>query len=449
MSDDRRDALVKAAGDCIDLMNLGVEPTAALKKVAADNAMNDNEVVLVSHAVNNAKVLSHIQETKGDERGKPFPLTSAELVIGKPLDGDIETESQSAKDREEQPDSIETVKKTASVAIPKISQQMAKAACAQSYVADGYYRSTSLDVVDLRSAWGLPADTSTPMLADEAPYAVLSQVKLAMEQATNEAGYHRELACAGVDQIAATFSKVAHPDYSVFEEAAKRSGVSQESLDIIYEFGELADIGIVRTQVKVAGDRMYISAEIAELVKIAKSIDEHIDASASRIAAMNILTELHQEHEVKLAALPKAVFDVGSMLDSAKDTSEKMGDLGTDVVKGLGFGESPGTDLMNLRGGMKGEGAEIPKIDINVRQKLTNADARNKVEELLADDYIGKHNPVEVVEAYNLAMSVNPKFGRAELISYVRQHLANRGAMPLDLLLKVRQSQNKQVEEAL
>ncbi len=442
MSDDRREALVKAAGDCIDLMNLGVEPTAALKKVAADNSMNDNEVVLVSHAVNNAKVLSHIQETKGDDRSKPFPLTDAELVTGKPLDGDIETESESAKSRKDQPDATEITKKIASAAVPEFTQKLAQAACMQSYVSEGSYRGFTKEAVDLRAAWGLPTDTATPELADEAPYAALSQVKMAIDQATNEAGYHREMACAGVDQLAEVFSKVAHPDYNQFEEAARRAGVSQDALDTIYEFGALEDIGITRSQVKVAGERMYVSREIADLVKIASSIDEHIDEAANRLAAKNILDELHREQEVKLAALPKAVFDVGGMLDSAESASERAGMLGEDVIKGLGLsGESTGADIMNLRGGMKGEGPEIPKIDINVRQKLTNADARGKVEELLADEYIGKHNPIDVVDAYNLAMSVNPKFGRAELISYVRQHLANRGAMPLDLLLKARKSQ--------
>ncbi len=65
----------------------------------------------------------------------------------------------------------------------------------------------------------------------------------------------------------------------------------------------------------------------------------------------------------------------------------------------------------------------------------------------MEDEYIGGHSIPEVIEAYNAAMSVNPNFGRAELVSYIRQHLATQGAVPLDLQLRARAVRGKKEEE--
>jgi hypothetical protein len=81
MPDSRHDELIKAASECIDLMNMDISPNTALKKVAEDFGMNDKEVVLVSHAVNNSKQLAHLQSADKEDKGSPFPLTNAQAVI--------------------------------------------------------------------------------------------------------------------------------------------------------------------------------------------------------------------------------------------------------------------------------------------------------------------------------------------------------------------------------
>jgi len=45
-----------------------------------------------------------------------------------------------------------------------------------------------------------------------------------------------------------------------------------------------------------------------------------------------------------------------------------------------------------------------------------------------------------VVDSYNRAMSVNPRFGEAELTSYIRSDLATEGGVPLDLQLRATKS---------
>ena len=88
---------------CIDLMNIGSEPNSALRHVKKAFELNDNEVTLVSHAVNNSKQLSHLQNSDSKDKDKPFPLTSAEQVTGANSKADMDVSSDQSKAKEEQP----------------------------------------------------------------------------------------------------------------------------------------------------------------------------------------------------------------------------------------------------------------------------------------------------------------------------------------------------------
>ena len=74
MSTERRGVLLKVAEECIGLMNMGVNASGALAKLADDNGLNDHEVERVAEAVNNAAQLAHIQQAKGDSKGDSIPL---------------------------------------------------------------------------------------------------------------------------------------------------------------------------------------------------------------------------------------------------------------------------------------------------------------------------------------------------------------------------------------
>lgn len=427
MPDSRRDQLVKAAEECIDLINLGVEPNAALRQVKTAACMNDKEVILVSHAVNNAQVLSHLQSSKGDERGKPFPLTNADEVVGADHKGDKDVESETAAKAEDQPDALE------------IAKDITKTAYAASYYEQTNYRTKTPQQVDeLRAAWGLEKTSGERETVDLSnPYWVLNDLKLAADSARERALEHREAAYGAMQGLIDVFSKVASPNWGEFEAAALRNGVQPATLDLVYEQGDLETLGVSREQFKVAGEVMYTSQEILNLVKQAAAIEEHIEASANAMTAENLLAAQIHAGEVKLAALPKAVFDVGSLMSSADESAKSLSTLGESTMKGLGIGEDSDGAYLGLAGKeLRGEGKETPKIDLNVRQRLKNFDVRSTVEELMADEFIGKHALPDVVSAYNEAVSVNPRFGKAELTAYIRQHLANRGAMPLDLLVK-------------
>jgi len=61
MSDERHEHLLKSAEETVGLMNIGIDPNAALAKVAEDKNLNDHEVDVVAHAVNNSKQLAYLQ----------------------------------------------------------------------------------------------------------------------------------------------------------------------------------------------------------------------------------------------------------------------------------------------------------------------------------------------------------------------------------------------------
>lgn len=421
MSDRRHADLVKAAEECIDLMNIGAEPNAALRQVKKAFDMNDNEVVLVSHAVNNSKQLAHLQNG-GENKGAPFPLTDAGTTAGANSDADLDTLADDTKSEEGQPDAVE------------IADRVKKEALASSYDVSRSYRKAAADTVDmvatLQAAWGKPgADMDVTDLSN--PYDSVNELKIAAEQARTESVRYRDQACANLDKVAAAFTVSGGPSFAVFEKAAAAQGVTAELLEIIYDLGPAA-LEQPRNMDKTASDRLYVSAEIMDLLKLAEAADAQWQQSADYEAARAHLASRIWSEEVKIAGGPMdIVSELSGSSDGAGDATRGLLPLDPTNIADLTKVTPPSQD--DIAGA----------IGYKTQQQLQNSRARTQVESLMQDEFVGKHAVPEVVEAYNRAISVNPAFGDAEVTAFVRQDLASKGAVPLDMMVRASNAHQK------
>lgn len=416
MSDARHEQLVKAAEECIDLMNLGAEPSSALRhsKVAFD--LNDKEVTLVSHAVNNSKQLAHLQSSEGKDKASPFPLTSdKDVTTGADSEADMDTESKPAE--AEQPDATE------------VKDIVKKDAYEGTWNSGGLYRSgpgpkfdKKSAVADLEAAWGNTHST-TPITYLGNPFDVTNELKLAAETSRTESVYNRDKAGDCLDKIAAAFIVSGGPSFIEFEKAAQAEEVTPALLDIIYEHGP-SEIGIKRTQEKHAGDRLYVSPQIHDLLALVKEADAYWQKAADFTAAYDHLTAQIHEEEKKLAGDDFDVEDVAEPVS-------KAGDFATSLLPSLDP-ESVGK-ITHSEPEAK---AEPLDLGYKTQQQLQNSKARSRIQNLMQDEYIGQQGLPDVVESYNRAMSVNPDFGDAEIMAFIRQDLASHNAMPLDQLVR-------------
>ena len=428
MSDRRHETLVKAAEECIDLMNIGADPDAALRQVKKAFDMNDNEVVLVSHAVNNSKQLANLQNG-GKDKGAPFPLTNADSATGANSDADLDTLGANTKAKEEQPDAVE------------IADKVKKEASADSYITKGSYRkvavTTSDMVADLQAAWGKagPAMDVTDL---GNPYDSVNAVKIAAEQARTEASRLRDQACANLDTVAHAFTVSGGPSFAAFEKAAAATGITSEIVDIIYDLGPAA-LEQPRNLDKTASDRLFVTSEILGLLKIAEAADAQWQQSSDYEAArMHLLDQINYA-EVKLAEGGI----VGDVLEGLSSSAEGSGE----ATRGL-LPLDP-TNVAELsKGKLEGEADSANAIGYKTLQQLHNSKARTQLQSLMQDEFVGKHSIPEVAEAFNRAVSVNPNFGDAEVTAFVRQDLASKNAMPLDLMIRASNAHQKRDQGA-
>lgn len=420
MSDRRHETLVKAAEECIDLMNIGAEPDAALRQVKKAFDMNDNEVVLVSHAVNNSKQLANLQ-SGGKDKGAPFPLTNADSVTGANSKADLDTLGVNTKAKEQEPDAIE------------IADRVKKEAAAESYHMKGSYRkiatATSEMVSTLQAAWGKPgADMDVTDLGN--PYDNLNGLKIAAEQARTEATRLRDQACANLDAAAHAFTVSGGPSFAAFEKAATAAGVTSELLDIIYDLGPAA-LEQPRNLDKTAAERLFVTSDVMTLLKLAETADVQWQLSSDYEAARAHLLDQIRTEEKKLAGPMDMLSDLASSSEGSGDATRGLLPLDpTNIAELTKASPAAEIDKTNL-------------VGYKTQQQLQNSKARTQLEGLMQDEFVGKHTIPEVAESYNRAMSVNPKFGEAEIAAFVRQDLASKNAMPLDLLVRASNAHQK------
>lgn len=446
MPDSRQDVLVKAAKDCISLMNVGSDPNESLYKVAEDAGLNDNEVVLVSHAVNNGALLGHLQEADEDHKGDSFPLTNAKVVIEK-REKELRT-PQSTKDLETKPDALD------------IKDEIAKEA---SFIERVSYRKiASVSVEDIRAELSIPHAIDLPSAELDHPLAAEQRIKTAMDEASARYTSYYGQAAALVDSLCGEFAKLSAPKFAAFEEAALAAGASGDLVDLIYANGALEGIGQTRLAKTASARTVVVSPAVGRLVEDCVRANTFMKHASDALVELEQLREEFNKVCVKAAAedekkqkgpdgYDRMVGDAFPVWNTASvDISpdkqlaalENAGRAPMDLFSQEGTNEITG--LANAAIGNVGPTSSIESKGVqdlggSFNQSMENIDTAATVQRLMNDDFIKGHSVAEVVEAYNDALSVNPSFSETELKAYIRQHLASQGAMPLDLMLRARQ----------
>jgi len=407
MPESRMDLLMKVAEDCIGLMGLDVEPNAALRKIATDHLLTDKEVELVSHAINNSRQLAQFEQSDADSRDKPFPLTNAELV-NKDRYGPAGVDSDHAEQAKDQPDAVE------------IADKLQKEAAASNQDFGDYRRRTSRTLTEdsVRAQLGIP---SLAKVASNAlsPVHPAQAYDVGIDEARTRAASATDRAADLLRKVGSAFTHIIGPSFADFERVADASGVDATLVSAIYDDCDLAKYGAARWDARVKTARVYASQDLVNLVEMVKQASECVDDAASALAAKAAF----EGYRDGILAKTAQVFSPG---------------LSQEVEKGpqayLGLGADPNKAVMDIAGEYQPEGSMADAILPNsVTQELKNVDTQSQLKELLQDQYIKGYSLPEVISAFNAAKSVNPNFGNAQMTSYVRQHLATDGGIPLEL----------------
>lgn len=416
MDQRRHGQLIKTAAEVIELMNIGVDGDDALFKYAKEHELNGHEIELVAHAINNSRQLAHLQTSQGEDREKAFKLVDPDQVQNKlqpPTNGaqntgdrygEPEEPSETAEHRAEQPDAV------------GISTRVSKEA---SYLEERSFFSEpeAPDYTqEIREQWGIEQEKLTK-LADHVtstPLADSTSYRAGIEEARVMASMAR-LECEHLlDKIAGDLRLTVAPAFDRFSKIASEHQVPSDLIDIIWDHTGLEAFGEIT---KRAHDTSQLTALELRLVDMCHQLDGQWKRAADADAASHILCE-----------------------QFAKEESECIGVQRTTQHKHAGFFDLP-DDKKDESSPIK---SEPQKIDIDTavpqwqRQELKGLETRTRLENLMNDDYISGFSAPEVIEAYNEAISLDPHFSESELRSYVRQHLASQGAVPLDLQLRAR-----------
>jgi hypothetical protein len=419
MSDTRHEQLIKAAEHTLELMGAGVEPTAALYKVAKDEGLNKNEVQLVSSAVNNSKTIATLQTREPEDRAKPFPLTNAETVVNELFPEMKEELSDDAKQRQGKDDH------------PAAKTPNAKEAQDSYYDFNRYDFSPEDEILTYRAKVAEAKVAAKPDL--EANRIQLEEARIGWTAA-------RDAAETSLSKVAHAFRLADAPAFERFEKICNHAGVTPELVDMVYTLGNLASVGCRRAgqMTKEASTIRALPNEYRLLQEIVRA-DEMWKQAADYLAVRMILEDKNQADTREVFQLKEAkdTDDSGVEVTMKVDPSEGWrGSFDNIVSEGITGGTMP-EDVMRAAG-LHGEGATAPKspLEVNARQQLQNIQARESLENVMQDPFIGKHPLPQVIDAYNRAISVKPSFGAAELASYIRQDLATEGGVPLDLQLR-------------
>lgn len=421
MSDQRQELLIKSAESVLSYMNIGIDPTAALKKVAQESELNANEVDLVSSAVNNSKTLATLQTAKPEDKGKPFPLTNAKTVVDDLFPDYKEDLSQAADDRKDQKNI--TIK------------QLNKNAVADSYHDYNDYRFG--DLGDFRSV----STIGQPKVATVTEKSGLGNLKHLINEASLQFTVARDGAETSLSKVAAAFRYSDAPKFERVEKIAHHAGVTPELVDMVYVLGGLEGIGQKR-----ASDMQKTASSIRALPSEYRLLQELIKAdtlwkeAADHLAQKQVLMDEYTTRETKFYAVKEATEDEGVSISANLDTGGVGPTFDNLIGQGLGGDNVHDAvmDVAGVRGDSSKPADKSPILPLNTRQQLGNNKAQETLSKLMGDQYVGGHKLPDVIDSYNRAMSVNPEFGEAELLSYIRQDLATEGGMPLDMQIRAR-----------
>ncbi len=449
MSDERQEQLMKAAEATVQLMNVGVDGDAALAKVAADSLMNEHEIDLVTHAVNNSRQLAHLQSSSAEDKEKPFPLIDGARVKAiKPQPWtNAEQNSGRRYNLQEEPTPNGEAKADAPDAIG-IQQNIMKDTPKPKGPADYHVREPVDHLAVLNKEWGISSkDAKTaaelPEYKTEHVWADVqreqhkrAELRITFTQARDQVGHT-------LDVLAEGFRRLDAPKFAQVELAAQHAQVDQQLIDILYEHAGLEQFGEKRAEsVKHASTKMYVPQNVLQVVQQLEQIGELMKTAQTAWAELvKIADEEDGDRKSKGGQGGGGGAKGGLMqLDPGGSSPDLISGTLQDTI---GLGENPTDTVQQMMGHAKD--VEPSKAHLGEREQtdINQADTQLRLKRLMGDQFISGHSLPEVVDAYNAALSVNPGFGDTELTSYMRQHLATKGGVPFDLQLRAAQGRDR------
>ena len=438
MSSQRHEHLVKSAARTIGMMNQGVDPDAALTKVASEDGLNKNEIELVSHAINTSATLSHLESAAPKDKDKIFPITNAERVVARVYDGG-QNESQDEVDarlRKDAPkpgkSNVNDVKKVASIQ--------------RSYEDRGTYLDVGTDHrPDARDAFG-PSCPALPGVAVD-PQVKIARLARVIDEARTRAAGARDEMYRCLEKAAQALEPQSGPRFERVERAAAAHGVYPELLDQLYKGAELDRRGQRRADLTKQAAAEVTPAEhrvLEQILRAENQLKLAIDCSTAHMILQDERAELIKQASAGDGAA--AALDASMTAEPAHLSSGFLSDPG----KMLHGGHEGGTGgLLHDVSGSSAGSAEAERLtgkmtanplDVNSRQELENHATGGLFQHIMSDDVIGKYPLADVVKAFNDARHSGAKLGPPEITALVRQHLTTEGGIPLDTLLRARKA---------
>jgi hypothetical protein len=249
-----------------------------------------------------------------------------------------------------------------------------------------------------------------------------------------------------LDGLNRTFRSPSAPKFALFEQAARHSGVDPAFIDLVYNAGDLDVLNVKRASTWIEpGEIMDVPREIMDALGSIDRIVSFTKTAGEALADVELLRAKYAAGDERGGKGGKGGFDV--KLAPLEVEPQTLSDAGQSV---LGLSETPAADAQAFLGSAPPEtgGSErrglMDMLPGASRQMVSESGEQLRLKRLMQDKYIGGHSLPDVVDAYNAALAVNPNFGDAELVSYVRQHLGTKGGVPLDLQIRARGEDNNE-----
>ena len=369
---DKETQMVHAAEQMVDYVNSGMEPNAALHKVATDHAMTPAFISRMAEVFNTSRVLAHMRQAPAEKRADTVPLADASVVI---------------KQMYKPTETAETCKSAWFSPPPN-------------------FLAVKLITVMKKAAAKIDEQTSPAELV----HAAIVRINAATQHtkaAKADAQYCREQVLQKTAHVAQYFREMSHLPFEVVETNAlsKYGSVVKPLMDTIYNACE-GRLFKERRGVKSAGETVFNLA-----LTPYKQLDEVVAWSRKWAkAAAEYQTAYDDEMNVKRLLVPR-LRKLAALEGRRIPTSFTF--QKTALIADL-IGSASGSVLGRLA--ESGKNTSTPEEDIlksiDPDQETVIRAARSKamVNDWIANDpVISGYDPHTVMEAFNEISSVTPR----------------------------------------
>lgn len=403
MSDSRREQLLKAASDVIDMIGMTVDPDAALEKAAADYSMNEHEIDLVSHAANNSLAYDHITTESEDARGAPFPVTNAETVRSR-LYPDKEKDVDEDPVAWHAPDALDT------------SRAQKKKAADSSYVLEQNFNLPQMpDPVEVLECAFAVEGMAKEATAYQEPELLspLEKVRHQLDDLRMKVAHATDEVYRRIDRLRDHYSLMMPADFTTVKQAAASEGISGDLIALVAKaIEEDPEIGQLP-------ETIGVDPKTASVLSVVKELDQLVKQASDAQAEHD---RIYGEAMEKEAASYDPAKGLATAISSTRD---------------LTIGEDFDEKIQQIAG----QRDEKPPFERFRRYDSDrafdqSASVRDRFNDIKNDSFVRGHDLGSIAEAFNAGLAGGFGSNRAKLLSFVRQYLASDANMPIDLLVR-------------